>query len=119
MSTRAYELAKTLGVESKILLEMARHLGIDVASHSSNLSDEDVAKLTAAKSELEGHVIRFDKTTGKGAVGVTTSGATTDFPFDLKRTRLPDAKYVPIRPGGKVRVTLKDQAIESMHVEQA
>jgi hypothetical protein len=118
MPTRAYKLARTLGVDSKTLLEMARNLGIGVPSHMSSLSDQDVAKLKAAISEREGHVVRFDKSTGKGEVSISTSGETKDIPFDLKWTRLANAKYAPIQPGGRVRVTLNEQGIESMHVEQ-
>ena len=41
---RVYELAKEMGLENKELLEKLAAAGVDAASHSSSLSDEDLRK---------------------------------------------------------------------------
>ncbi len=42
---KVHEIAKELGISSKELIAKANELGIDVKSHMSTLSDEDVARL--------------------------------------------------------------------------
>ena len=42
---KLYELAKEMDISSKDLLEKAKKMGIEVKSHLSVISDEDVAKL--------------------------------------------------------------------------
>ncbi len=44
---RVYELAKKMGLENKDLLAKLAEAGVDAASHSSALSDDDVQKLEA------------------------------------------------------------------------
>ncbi|MGB0909977.1 MAG: translation initiation factor IF-2 [Nitrospirales bacterium] len=51
---RVYELAKKLGVESRILIPELVRLGIEVASHSNTLDDESVRRATEA---LQGKVL--------------------------------------------------------------
>ena len=40
---RVYELAKELSMENKVLVDLIRELGIEVKSHSSSLTDENVS----------------------------------------------------------------------------
>jgi len=40
---RVYELAKEMGLENKELLAKLEEAGIEVSSHSSSLTDEDLA----------------------------------------------------------------------------
>ena len=54
---RVYELAKKLGVESRILIPELVRLGIDVASHSNTLDDESVRRATEA---LKGKALSED-----------------------------------------------------------
>ena len=42
---KLYELAKEMDIPSKELLEMAKKIGIELKSHLSVISDEDVEKL--------------------------------------------------------------------------
>ena len=47
--TRVYELAKELQMENKALVDLVREMGIEVKSHSSSLTDEEV-------SLIKGHI---------------------------------------------------------------
>ena len=51
---RVYELAKKLGVESRVLIPELVRLGIDVTSHSNTLDDDSVRRATEA---LQGKVL--------------------------------------------------------------
>lgn len=51
---RVYELARELNLESKILLNSIKSMGINVTSHQSTLSDDDVQKI---KQTLKGENI--------------------------------------------------------------
>lgn len=53
MGKRVYELAKELGMENKDLIEKLKSTGIEVSSHSSSLSPEDLAKFEAATNPVE------------------------------------------------------------------
>jgi translation initiation factor IF-2 len=44
VKVRVYELAKKLGIENKDLLAKLAEAGVDVASHASSLTDEDMQK---------------------------------------------------------------------------
>jgi translation initiation factor IF-2 len=44
VKVRVYELAKKIGIENKDLLAKLAEAGVDVASHASSLSDEDMHK---------------------------------------------------------------------------
>ena len=50
VKVRVYELAKKLGIENKELLAKLAEAGIDVASHASSLSDEDLQKYESFNS---------------------------------------------------------------------
>ena len=51
VSVRIYEIAKENNVSSKELLELCQKLGIDVKSHSSAVSDEQVIQIKNALKE--------------------------------------------------------------------
>lgn len=48
---RVYELAKELQMENKVLVDLIRELGIEIKSHSSSLTDEDISLI---KGHLKG-----------------------------------------------------------------
>jgi translation initiation factor IF-2 len=48
---RVYELAKELQMENKALVDLVREMGIDIKSHSSSISDEEVSLI---KGHLKG-----------------------------------------------------------------
>ncbi len=48
---KVYELAKTLGLANKDLIEKLNKMGIDVKSHLSTLSEEDVKKVMNSNSQ--------------------------------------------------------------------
>ena len=50
---RVYELAKKMGLENKDLLAKLAEAGVEVGSHSSTLSDEDLRKLEALTNPPE------------------------------------------------------------------
>ena len=118
MTMRVYELARELGVPSRELLEMFPGLGIEATSHASNLSDAEAATVkSAVAGGTEGHVLRFDKRTGKGEIILSTPHDESEYPFDLKWTRLENTKYAPISPGKKVRVKVAGRRVNSIAVE--
>ena len=47
---KIHELAKELGISSKEVLQKAKELGIEVASHLSNVEDEQIKKIKNAFS---------------------------------------------------------------------
>ena len=47
---KIHELAKELGISSKEVLQKAKELGIEVASHLSNVDDEQIKKIKNAFS---------------------------------------------------------------------
>ncbi|MDA0737749.1 MAG: translation initiation factor IF-2 [Nitrospirae bacterium] len=51
---RVYELAKQLGIESKVLIPELSRLGIAVASHSNTLTEEETQKALAAFGSTQG-----------------------------------------------------------------
>ena len=119
MPTRVYKVAAELGVDSKTLMAKGQELGITIRSHLSSLTEVEVQRLTTALSEPQGKVTRFDQSTGKGEVSVSSRGVTKELAFDLRYTRLADSKYVPIRAGDSVRVTLDDERVESIRTDQS
>ena len=50
---RVYELAKQMGLENKDLLAKLAESGVEVASHSSSLSDEDIQKFESFSAPKE------------------------------------------------------------------
>ena len=48
---RVYELAKELQMENKALVDLIRELGIEIKSHSSSLTDEQISLI---KGHLKG-----------------------------------------------------------------
>ena len=66
---RVYELAKSLGKDSKEIIELLKKNGIEVKNHMSSVTDEDAAKVKA----------RYTKnSTGNGDKPVSQAKATTD-----------------------------------------
>ena len=53
VKVRVYELAKKLGIENKELLAKLAEAGVDVASHASSLSDEDLQKFESFNSPVK------------------------------------------------------------------
>ncbi len=58
---KLYELAKEMNVSSKDLLEKAKKLGIELKSHLSVVSDEDVKKLKEDNNETENKPKKSEK----------------------------------------------------------
>ena len=54
VKVRVYELARELKVESKALMTRLKGLGIDLASHQSTMTDEQVAKFRADEAAESG-----------------------------------------------------------------
>ena len=66
---RVYELAKSLGKDSKEIIELLKKNGIEVKNHMSSVTDEDAAKVKA----------RYTKnSTGNGDKPVSQAKETTD-----------------------------------------
>ena len=70
---RVYELAKQLGIESRILIPKLVKLGIEVTSHSNNLEDSDAERAISALQ-------------GKGPDSTPPSGGTKK-PSSVKSTK--------------------------------
>ncbi len=56
VKVRVYELAKKIGIENKDLLTKLAEAGVDVASHASSLSDEDMHKFETFNNPTQGPV---------------------------------------------------------------
>lgn len=119
MTTRVYELAAELGLDSKTLLEQCDKLGIRVASHMQGLTDDQVGLLRSAQGASKATVTRFDKSTGKGRVKVDLADGQKELAFDLRYTRLDDDKYIPIDAGDAVQVQLDDQAVIAIRSDRS
>jgi len=59
---RVFELAKQLNVNSKKILEVTEILGINVKTHQSSLSEEDVSKIIKYLKKNKRIGIVFNKT---------------------------------------------------------
>jgi hypothetical protein len=117
--TRVYAVAAELGTDSKTLLALCRDLGIPVTSHMQSLTEDQIGQVLAAQHGPRAKVTRFDKSTGKGQVEVTSAAGSRELAFDLRFTRLDDEKYVPINAGDSVRVQLKEDAVVAIRSDQA
>ena len=53
---RLYEIAKEVGVESKVVVAKAQELGLSVKSHSSSVEEADANRIT---SSLKGGQLRL------------------------------------------------------------
>ena len=53
---RLYEIAKEVGVESKVIVAKAQELGLSVKSHSSSVEEADANRIT---SSLKGEQLRL------------------------------------------------------------
>lgn len=53
---RLYEIAKEVGVESKVVVAKAQELGLSVKSHSSSVEEADANRIT---SSLKGEQLRL------------------------------------------------------------
>ena len=56
---KIHELAKEIGMASKDVLEKAKSLGIDVASHLSNVTDEQATEIRNAYLKNNKKVITY------------------------------------------------------------
>lgn len=117
--TRVYEVADELGTDSKTLLALCRDLGIPVTSHMQGLTADQVGEVRAAQAGRKATVTRFDKSTGKGQVEVSSAHGTKELAFDLRYTRLEDEKYIPIDAGDSVRVQVDDEAVVAMRSDRS
>ena len=70
MKKKVHELAKEMGVRSKDLIARAGALGIEVKSHMSSLTDEEIGKIRDGGTPETGKA-----KTGKGGSSQTNSGA--------------------------------------------
>ena len=70
MKKKVYELAKEMGVRSKDLIARAGALGIEVKSHMSSLTEEEIGKIRDGGTPETGKA-----KTGKGGSSQTNSGA--------------------------------------------
>ena len=54
---RLYEIAKEVGVESKVVVAKAQELGLSVKSHSSSVEEADANRIT---SSLKGGAVKAE-----------------------------------------------------------
>ncbi len=87
---RVHELAKELNIETKVIMQKLKTMGVKVASHQSTLTDEQVAALKSA----------FGGGNGSGA-SPSTGG--------------PAQAAAPASDAGKPRVVIRRRASEASH----
>lgn len=50
---RLYEIAKEVGVESKVIVAKAQELGLSVKSHSSSVEEADANRITSSLKAVQ------------------------------------------------------------------
>lgn len=100
---RLYEIAKEVGVESKVVVAKAQELGLSVKSHSSSVEEADANRITSslkggtAKAESK-PVPKVAPTPKKEKVTPKAEKATTSKPAPAKETVKAEAKEAPVTP---------------------
>ena len=100
---RLYEIAKEVGVESKVVVAKAQELGLSVKSHSSSVEEADANRIT---SSLKGGTAKAESkpapkvapTPKKEKVTPKAEKATTSKPAPAKDTVKAEAKEAPVTP---------------------
>ncbi|MFQ9329322.1 MAG: translation initiation factor IF-2 [Streptococcus sp.] len=100
---RLYEIAKEVGVESKVVVAKAQELGLSVKSHSSSVEEADANRIT---SSLKGGTAKAESkpapkvapTPKKEKVTPKAEKATTSKPAPAKETVKAEAKEAPVTP---------------------
>ena len=100
---RLYEIAKEVGVESKVVVAKAQELGLSVKSHSSSVEEADANRITSslkggtAKAESK-PVPKVAPAPKKEKVTPKAEKATTSKPAPAKETVKAEAKEAPVTP---------------------
>ena len=100
---RLYEIAKEVGVESKVVVAKAQELGLSVKSHSSSVEEADANRIT---SSLKGGTAKAESKPApkvapapkKEKVTPKAEKATTSKPAPAKETVKAEAKEAPATP---------------------
>ena len=100
---RLYEIAKEVGVESKVVVAKAQELGLSVKSHSSSVEEADANRIT---SSLKGGTAKAESkpapkvapTPKKEKVTPKAEKATTSKPAPAKENVKAEAKEAPVTP---------------------
>lgn len=100
---RLYEIAKEVGVESKVVVAKAQELGLSVKSHSSSVEEADANRIT---SSLKGGTAKAESkpapkvapTPKKEKVTPKAEKATTSKSAPAKETVKAEAKEAPVTP---------------------
>lgn len=100
---RLYEIAKEVGVESKVVVAKAQELGLSVKSHSSSVEEADANRIT---SSLKGGTAKAESKPApkvapapkKEKVTPKTVKATASKPAPAKETVKVEAKEAPATP---------------------
>ena len=100
---RLYEIAKEVGVESKVVVAKAQELGLSVKSHSSSVEEADANRIT---SSLKGGTAKAESKPApkvapapkKEKVTPKAEKATTSKPAPAKETVKAKAKEAPAAP---------------------
>ncbi|MDT7042312.1 translation initiation factor IF-2 [Candidatus Nitronereus thalassa] len=99
---RVYELAKQLGIESKVLIPELNRLDIAASSHSNTLSDEDVQKaLTAFGSTQVSSVIpssgKSERATKRVKKSSSRTGKSRQESVEEEAPAKPERKHILIK----------------------
>lgn len=100
---RLYEIAKEVGVESKVVVAKAQELGLSVKSHSSSVEEADANRIT---SSLKGGTAKAESKPApkvapapkKEKVTPKAEKATTSKPAPAKENVKAEAKEAPVTP---------------------
>ena len=100
---RLYEIAKEVGVESKVVVAKAQELGLSVKSHSSSVEEADANRIT---SSLKGGTAKAESKPApkvapapkKEKVTPKAEKASTSKPAPAKETVKAEAKEAPVTP---------------------
>ena len=93
---RLYEIAKEVGVESKVVVAKAQELGLSVKSHSSSVEEADANRIT---SSLKGETAKAESKPASKAVS-----APKEEKVAPKVDKAPVAKSAPAKEASKAEV---------------
>ena len=122
---RVHELAKQLGIESKVLISRLNRIDIAITSHSNTLSEDDLQKALAAFGSTESsNVVTAKGKLGRGAkLTKKPSGRTVkgqEEPAEPAPSPKPEKKHILIKKKREeVEALLPPMEIQEASVQEA
>jgi len=110
---RIYEIAKELGLASKILMDIASELGVDAKNHFTTLTEreiEEVYKILAARG-LGPVVVAEPTASPTPETAATPTPPPADAPANASVSSEPTPPEEPAEPAGPQAIVIKDKVV--------